>query len=103
MRDKTTILKERMQKAYAEFYRIEEELRGYKASPPPADSCITCGAVFENMYDFNSHYLVDDERHLNLGNCPTRYNNGRLMPSLYGWGKSLEEYAYEEDKVRSNA
>lgn len=32
--------------------------------------CSTCGVKFETELDFMKHYLVPDERLLNLGHCP---------------------------------
>jgi hypothetical protein len=104
MRTKVQILREREEKAYQAYEKLTRELNGLEMTRPAANQCSSCGVVFGSQFEFDDHYLVDDERYLNLGNCPSRYNNGRLMPSLgVGWGKSLEEYAYEEDEKRMSA
>jgi hypothetical protein len=94
-RTKVQILQEQYAKARDEAQRIALALTRAKQTDAPSPECASCGASFNNMYDFDAHYLVDDERYLNLGNCPTRYNNGRLMPALNVWGKSLEEEAHK--------
>jgi hypothetical protein len=33
--------------------------------------CTGCGAQFKTERDFASHYLVPDERYINLGACPS--------------------------------
>lgn len=98
-RSKVEILEERMTKAYEEYYNQMMALERSRLAEPPTGKCASCGALTPSMYDFDAHYLVDDERYLNLGNCPKRYNNGKLMPKLYSpWGgRDLWDEAHEEN------
>lgn len=98
-RTKWDILVERRQAAREEFHKLEAQLRGYEHTlfKDGDSSCASCGAPTPTEAAFAKHYLIDDERYLNLGNCPTRYNDGTLMPPLFSsWGgKHLYEEAYE--------
>jgi hypothetical protein len=83
-RTKWEILKEREAKAWAAWKAIDQELAslGRTIFKDGDSSCATCGAPLPTEAAFAAHYLVDDERYLNIGNCPTRYNNNWLMPRL---------------------
>lgn len=101
-RSKVDILREREEKAYRAYQKLVDELNSLERRPAPVPSCTACGVVFASAYDFDAHYLVDDERYLNLGNCPTRYNNGRLMPLLHAWwgGESLYDEAHRLNETK---
>lgn len=34
--------------------------------------CVRCGEILHTEGDFARHFVVPDERYLNLGNCPTK-------------------------------
>jgi hypothetical protein len=97
MRTKWQILAAKRDKAAEAYNKICREMDGIDASQPVVQACRTCGELFFTQGDFDRHYLIDDERYLNLGNCPTRYNSGRLMPSLNDpWSsKDLWDEAHE--------
>jgi hypothetical protein len=97
-RTKWEILEARMTKAQKAWEKASQEIIGLERTPF-GGSCGSCGAVLDTEADFAKHYLVDDERYLNLGNCPTRYNNGKLMPALKGNWIDLHEVALKENKA----
>jgi hypothetical protein len=99
-RTKVQVIERRMQAAYDTYKGLEASISSLKQMKPPVTECFTCGSPFTSAFDFDAHYLVDDERYLNLGNCPTRYNNNRLMPALHDrWGfKDLWDTAHEENE-----
>lgn len=101
-RTKYEILEDRMLNAgEAVGYSAWRELRNLEKTVfhDGLKQCSTCGAPIPTEAAFAKHYLVDDERYLNLGNCPTRYNNGVLMPPLHnGWGKDLWFEAHEVNR-----
>jgi|SRR5690242_1076404 len=95
MRSKWEILAERLEEKRKAFENASKEITDLIERPFPQDGytegkCGSCGVVFATWADHDAHYLVDDERYLNLGNCPTRYNAGRLMPQLtsYLWNEA---------------
>lgn len=74
LRTKIEILKERLSVARDAVHDLEHELAAYKALPTGGGpACFTCGHEFITDYDFWNHYVVLDERLLNIGECPTRH------------------------------
>jgi hypothetical protein len=71
MRSKWEILTARAAKLRAEAEAIERELAGLDATRCGL-RCGGCGAVHATEGDFARHYLIPDERWLNLGRCPER-------------------------------
>ena len=101
MRTKTEILQERLEEAYQTYLEAQGDLNHLKYTACGL-RCASCREYFLTELDFANHYLVPNERYLNLGNCKNRYNNGVIMPALYNrWGMNLEEQAYQEDKQRN--
>jgi len=85
-RTKWEILEDRMLNAgEAVGYSAWRELRALERTPFTANGtgqCSTCGALLSTEADFAKHYLIDDERYLNLGMCPTRTTEGHLKHAL---------------------
>lgn len=101
-RTKVAILQARYKDLRDESGKISRALNSAQTSAAPVPLCSTCGAEFRTAFDFDNHYLVDDERFLNLGNCPTRYNAGKLMPLLHNpWStKDLWDEAHELNRTK---
>lgn len=75
MRTKWEILEERLVKVRKEYFAARAELMGLENTPFTSNGtgkCSTCGAPLDTEADFAKHFLVTDERYLNLGMCPTR-------------------------------
>lgn len=80
MRTKWEILEERRDKARRAYESLQAELDGLDRTPCRMLghegyeflSCSTCGTEFKTEGDFARHYLIDDERYLNLGHCPNK-------------------------------
>jgi hypothetical protein len=81
MRTKWDILQERKRAAEATAVLLQKEIEGLGSTPcvltgPDGAkeyiSCSRCGTEFETEADFAKHYLIPDERYLNLGECPNK-------------------------------
>lgn len=73
-RTKLEILAERIEKAREELAILEgmaTGLENIKLNVP----CTGCGEVLETEKDFAGHFMVPDERYLNLGYCPNNRRN----------------------------
>jgi hypothetical protein len=70
-RSKWDVLLERHQKAYNEEQRLAREL-GCLENTTCNLTCSDCGKVHETEAEFAQHYLIPDERYLNLGYCPNK-------------------------------
>jgi hypothetical protein len=70
-RSKWDVLNERHQKAYEEYVELTRALNRLETQSCGL-TCSGCGAALETEADFARHYLVPDERFLNLGYCPIR-------------------------------
>lgn len=103
-RTKWEILEEKYEILVRRAESARLELEGLERAPFQGgeESCRTCNTPIPTEAAFAKHYLVDDERYLNLGNCPTRYNNGILMPALHNWWahKDLWDEAHELNEGR---
>jgi hypothetical protein len=73
MRSKVQIKLDQLTRLQAEANALLDELKDLRVAAPGAPACRTCGAVFRTDYEFWNHYVVPDERYLNLGECPTKY------------------------------
>ena len=84
MRSKWEILTARVEDLERQAQSMRAVMRGMDETPcvKGADDehihCGTCGVRFESEGDFARHYVVPDERFLNLGNCPSRYAEPKL-------------------------
>jgi hypothetical protein len=72
-RTKVQVLQARYAQLRDEAATLARELNGLKKTKTSVVRCRTCGQPFDTEWDFATHYVVDDERYLNLGNCPSRY------------------------------
>lgn len=70
MRTKAAILQSRLEVEELALKRDREYIEGLKETPCNLE-CSGCGAVLETEWDFASHFVIPDERFLNLGNCPS--------------------------------
>jgi hypothetical protein len=70
-RSKWDVLLERYQKASEEYLKLTRELNRLETQECGL-TCSGCGALLETEADFVRHYLVPDERFLNLGYCPNK-------------------------------
>jgi hypothetical protein len=71
MRTKADILLAKQATLAAELERVTREIEGMKGT----DSnlvCSGCGDRLETEWDFASHFVIPDERYVNLGGCPVR-------------------------------
>jgi hypothetical protein len=74
-RTKWQILEARRDGLRASADAIEDELAWMARTPFTANGtgeCSTCRTPLPTEGDFARHFLVDDERYLNLGSCPNR-------------------------------
>lgn len=76
-RTKWEVLEARRMAVRKALSDIEREMTGLEQTPCRNSvgeplSCGSCGAVHETEKDFADHYIVRDERYLNLGECPSR-------------------------------
>ena len=75
MRTKWDVLQERLQKAKELVEEYEATFRYLEATPFTVNGtgeCSQCHEVLKTEKDFAQHFLVPDERFLNLGNCPNQ-------------------------------
>lgn len=68
-RDKVTIMLERIGQLRTEADRLEAELISL-AGMRCELRCSGCGEYLATELEFAAHFLVSDERYLNLGDCP---------------------------------
>ena len=73
MRTKWQILNERRAKAQAAADSIAADFRWMERTVF-GRPCIGCGTMLETEADFAQHFVIPDERYLNLGNCPIDKN-----------------------------
>ena len=69
-RTKMEVLRARTEELRAIVEGADHYMEGLKNTPCGL-RCHTCDTLLETEYDFAAHFVVTDERHLNLGNCPT--------------------------------
>jgi hypothetical protein len=75
-RTKWDVLQERLAKAREEVTRQEEVLTWLRNTPfkelgtDELGQCSKCHRVFPTEADFARHFLIPDERYLNIGYCP---------------------------------
>jgi hypothetical protein len=73
MRTKWDILQERLEEAKLVVQRLEDEIKYLENTPFVVNGtgeCSGCREVLATEKDFAKHFLIPDERFLNLGNCP---------------------------------
>jgi hypothetical protein len=71
MRTKWDILLARQAQLAADLDRLTREINGL-ARTPFGKPCSGCGTVLANEAEFAAHFVVPDERYMNLGNCPMK-------------------------------
>jgi hypothetical protein len=71
MRTKAEILTAKLAAISAELERVTREIDGLKGTDCGL-TCSGCGERLETEWDFASHFVIPDERYVNLGGCPTR-------------------------------
>lgn len=69
MRTKWQILEARLAEARAKVAELERELAGLEATPF-SRGCSVCGVALPTEAAFARHFVIPDERYLNLGECP---------------------------------
>jgi hypothetical protein len=75
MRTKWDILQERADKLRSDLAAIEANMAWMTEVPFTANGagkCSACGEELKTEADFAKHFLVPDERFLNLGECPNK-------------------------------
>jgi hypothetical protein len=70
-RSKWDVLVERQAALRKALAKADAELEWMTKTPCP-HSCTGCGEDFKTEADFFKHYLITDERYLNLGYCPIK-------------------------------
>jgi hypothetical protein len=65
MRTKWDVLEERLRT----LRKLEREMAGMERTEF-GRPCAGCGEVLATEADFARHFLIPDERYLNLGRCP---------------------------------
>jgi len=69
LRTKQQILEERQNAAAKVFNNLTAQVED---ETPFGHPCTGCGKILETEKDFRSHFLIPDERYLNLGECPDK-------------------------------
>jgi hypothetical protein len=80
MRSKWQILQARTDALMSQLADLTSQLDWMERTPFKANGtgrCSACGTELPTEADFAKHYLVEDERFLNLGYCP----NPKLLRS----------------------
>lgn len=68
-RSKWDILVARRVELQKQLDQANRHLKGLKETPCGID-CSGCHEFFETEADFAKHFVIGDERYLNLGECP---------------------------------
>jgi hypothetical protein len=79
-RSKWDVLVERREAAYKAFKELQDQMWSYERQNCDL-TCSGCGAVLETEADFAKHFLIPDERYLNLGYCPVKDKGSRTRTS----------------------
>lgn len=74
-RTKAEILQARADELRAMVEAADRYLEGLK-NTPFGYQCSGCDTTLATEYDFAAHFIVTDERHLNLGSCPNDRKKG---------------------------
>jgi len=69
LRTKQQILEERQNEAAKVFNNLTAQVED---ETPCNLKCSGCGVLLKTEKDFRSHFLIPDERYLNLGECPDK-------------------------------
>lgn len=80
MRTKAEILTAKREFLAAELEKVNQEILGLSVTDCNL-TCDGCGTVLPTEWDFASHFLIPDERYLNLGGCPVK-NSPYTRPLL---------------------
>jgi hypothetical protein len=70
-RSKWNILEERLTAKIAEVQQMTRELQGLERTPF-GRPCSGCGEFLSTEADFAKHFVIFDERFLNIGECPNK-------------------------------
>jgi hypothetical protein len=71
LRTKWEILSEALEEARNTVQVLEQGMRDLEAKPFGSE-CSYCGTEFATEADFDRHFIITNERHLNLGECPRK-------------------------------
>lgn len=69
MRTKWEILQARAEEMRVNLENAEKYLKGLERTPCGL-KCAGCQTVLKTEADFAKHFVIPDERYLNLGDCP---------------------------------
>lgn len=69
MRTKAEVLEQQIVDLEQDLQLKKHYLEGLKNTPCNI-RCSGCGKLLESEYDFAAHFIIPDERYLNLGECP---------------------------------
>lgn len=78
MRTKIEILEARAENLRREYVKAVSYIEGLKDTPF-GHRCGGCTTMLETEYDFANHFLIPDERFLNLGDCPENPHQGERL------------------------
>lgn len=70
-RTKMQILEERLAEKQRAADELERQIQGLHRTPCQL-KCAKCGKYLKTEADFAAHFIVTDERYLNLGECPVK-------------------------------
>lgn len=76
MRTKAEILENQIIDLRAKAEEIEMQLESLRKTPCGL-TCSGCRTYLETEYDFAAHFLIKDERYLNLGDCPEKIGESK--------------------------
>ncbi len=79
MRTKFEILQARHAELRAAANAVQNEIYGLDRTP--CNLMCDCGEQFTSEGDFAQHFIIPDERFLNLGECPIKDANKKMRPS----------------------
>lgn len=74
---KWSILQQRLMEAREKLAKMEAEVDGLDKTRF-GHECACCEMWLETERDFAEHFTVEDERYLNLGECPNDRNRYRV-------------------------
>lgn len=71
MRTKADVLLEREREMREALTSAQREIEGLQ-NTEFGRACSGCGEILETEWDFAKHFVIPDERYLNLGDCPKK-------------------------------
>ena len=70
MRTKWDVMVQREKELTKELERLRADMEWMRRTEF-GKPCLRCGFLLETERDFAAHFLIPNERYLNLGECPT--------------------------------